>query len=109
MRPKWITPKGGAAFLPCQIFIYQTESGKTKIEVRLENETVWLNQVQMAELFDKGRSTISEHIQNIFEEGELEEGTTCRKFRQVLDDGRNYEVLHYNLDVIISVGYRVKK
>ena len=58
-----------------QIFIYQTESGKTKIEVRLENETVWLNQVQMAELFDKGRSTISEHIQNIFEEGELGEET----------------------------------
>lgn len=94
--------------LNSQIFIYQTESGKTKIEVRLENETVWLSQVQMAELFDKGRSTIAEHIQNVFEEGELEEATTCRKFRQVLEDGRNYEVLHYNLDMIISVGYRVK-
>jgi hypothetical protein len=91
-----------------RFIIYQTESGKTKIDVRLENETVWLSQVQMAELFDKGRSTIAEHIQNLFQEGELEEGTTCRKFRQVLDDGRNYEVLHYNLDVIISVGYRVK-
>jgi hypothetical protein len=68
-----------------QVFFYQTENGKTKIEVRLENETVWLNQLQMAELFDKGRSTIAEHIQNVFEEGELEVGTTCRKFRQVLD------------------------
>jgi hypothetical protein len=91
-----------------QIFIYQTKSGKTKIEVRLENETVWLSQVQMAELFDKGRSTIAEHIQNVFEEGELEESSVCRKFRQTAADGKNYEVLHYNLDLIISVGYRVK-
>ncbi len=94
--------------LNSQFILYQSEAGKTKIEVRLENETVWLTQAQMAELFDKGRSTIAEHIQHIFEEKELEENSTCRKFRQVLGDGRNYEVLHYNLDVIISVGYRVK-
>lgn len=91
-----------------QIILYQTEDGKTKLEVRLENETVWLTQDQMAELFAKGRSTITEHIQNVFKEGELDEKSVCREFRRTGSDGKEYVVKHYNLDVIISVGYRVK-
>ncbi len=91
-----------------EIIIYQTDDGLTKIEARLENETVWLTQAQMAELFGKGRSTITEHINNIFQEGELEEKSVCRKFRHTASDGKNYETNYYNLDVIISVGYRVK-
>lgn len=90
------------------IIIYQTEDGVTKIETRLENETVWLTQAQMAELFQKGRTTITEHIRNIFAEGELDENSVCRKFRHTAADGKNYESIFYNLDIIISVGYRVK-
>jgi hypothetical protein len=89
------------------LLLYQTEDGHTKIEVRLQDETVWLSQIQLSELFDKDRRTISEHIQNIFTEKELEENSVCRKFRHTAADGKNYQVLHYNLDVIISVGYRV--
>lgn len=91
--------------------LFKTEDQKISVDVRLEDETVWLTTDQMASLFDKGRSTISEHISNVFKEGELEETSTCRKFRQVrLEGNRNVErdVDHYNLDVIISVGYRVK-
>jgi hypothetical protein len=97
-----------------EILIYQTEDGQTKIETRLENETVWLNQAQMAELLGKGRSTIAEHILNIFKEGELEEALVCRNFRHTTQHGaiegktQEKEVKYYNLDVIISVGYRVK-
>ncbi|MVZ62157.1 RhuM family protein [Sphingobacterium humi] len=90
------------------ILIYQTEDGVTKIETRLENETVWLTQAQMAELFQKAKSTISEHIKNIFEEGELLEDSVVRNFRTTATDGKNYDTKFYNLDVIISVGYRVK-
>ncbi len=89
------------------LLLYQTEDGQTKIEVRLQDETVWLNQAQLSELFDKDRRTIAEHIQNIFTEKELEENSVCRKFRHTASDGKNYQVVHYNLDVIISVGYRV--
>lgn len=94
-----------------EIIIYQTDDGRTKVNVRMENETVWLTQVQLAKLFQKAKATISEHISNIFEEAELEESSTVRKFRTVQIEGnreveRNLE--HYNLDVIISVGYRVK-
>ncbi len=91
-----------------QVLLYQTQDGNTRVDVKFEGETVWLTQAQMAELFDKGRTTITEHIKNVFEEGELDESSVCRKFRHTADDGKNYEVLHYNLDVIISVGYRVK-
>ena len=91
-----------------QIIIYNTEDGETKIDVRLEGETVWLSQKQMAELFDKDRKTVTEHIQNVFKEGELAENSVCRKFRHTALDGKSYEVKFYNLDVIISVGYRVK-
>ncbi len=91
--------------------LFKTEDQKISVDVGLEDETVWLTKDQMALLFDKGRSTISEHISNVFKEGELEETSTCRKFRQVrLEGNRTVErdVDHYNLDVIISVGYRVK-
>ncbi|MBE7549353.1 MAG: virulence RhuM family protein [Planctomycetia bacterium] len=91
-----------------QLIIYQTEDGQTKIQVKMEDETVWLTQDQMAELFAKGRSTITEHIQNVFNEGELDEKSVCREFRRTGTDGKEYVVKHYNLDVIISVGYRVK-
>ncbi len=96
---------------PGEIIIYQNKEGNIKIDVRLEDETVWLTQDQMAALFGKGRSTIAEHIGNVFEEGELEQNRTCRKFRQVRQEGHREverEIDHYNLDVIISVGYRVK-
>ncbi|MGD0078637.1 MAG: virulence RhuM family protein [Sedimentisphaerales bacterium] len=91
-----------------EIIIYTTEDGQTKLQVQIENETVWLTQDQMAELFDKGRTTITEHIQNAFKEGELDEKAVCREFRRTGSDGKDYAVKHYNLDVIISVGYRVK-
>ena len=91
-----------------QILIYATEDGQAKFQVKIDDETVWLTQDQMAELFDKGRSTITEHINNIFKEGELKEGSVCREFRRTGNDNKEYLVKHYNLDVIISVGYRVK-
>lgn len=94
-----------------EILLYKNEDGNIKIDVRLENETVWLSQAQMALLFGKARSTITEHIANVFKEGELVKKQTCRNFRQVRQEGSRTverEVEHYNLDVIISVGYRVK-
>lgn len=96
------------------ILIYQNQDGNIKIDVRLEDETVWLSQVQIAQLFDKGRSTITEHINNVFDEGELDEQVVCREFRHTTPHGaitgktQETVVKHYNLDVIISVGYRVK-
>lgn len=94
-----------------EILLYQADDGQLKIQVRLQEDTVWLTQAQMAELFGKGRSTIAEHIGNVYEEGELEQEGTCRKIRQVQQEGERRverEIDHYNLDVIISVGYRVK-
>jgi hypothetical protein len=91
-----------------ELILYQTEDNRTRIEVRLENETVWLTQKLMAELFQKDVRTINEHIQNIFEERELSLDSVIRKFRITAADGKSYETQHYNLDVIISVGYRVK-
>ena len=91
-----------------EIILYTTDDGLTKINVQLEDETVWLTQDQIAMLFDKAKSTISEHIKHIFEEGELDEKSVVRKFRTTAADGKNYEVNYFNLDVIISVGYRVK-
>lgn len=94
-----------------EILLYQTADGATRIDVRLENETVWLSQAQMAELFEKDVRTISEHISNVFEDGELNPDATIRKFRSVQVEGRRHvtrDISQYNLDVIISVGYRVK-
>lgn len=93
------------------IIIYQTEDGLTKINVKIENETVWLSQQQMAELFSTSRTNIIEHINNIYVEGELDKNSTCQNFRQVRKEGnRNVtrEIPFYNLDMIISLGYRVK-
>lgn len=94
-----------------EIVIYQTENGSTKIDVRFEDETIWLTQQQMAELFQSSRTNIVEHIRHIYEEGELDENSTCRKFRQVRTEGGrevSREIPYYNLDMIISLGYRVK-
>lgn len=91
-----------------EIIIYQNTDGSIKIDVRLDEETVWLTQAQICELFQKSKSTISEHIKNLFEEGELLENSVVRNFRTTANDGKNYDTLYYNLDVIISVGYRVK-
>lgn len=94
-----------------EIVIYQTENGQTKIDVRFEDETVWLTQQQMAELYQTSRTNIVEHIKHIYEEEELEADSTCRKFRQVQNEGnRNVsrEIPFYNLDMIISLGYRIK-
>ena len=96
------------ALVPTGILLYQTEDGQTRIEVRVEDETVWLTQKWMAELFQKDARTISEHIRNIFTEGELKSESVVRKFRITADDGKSHDTQHYNLDVIISVGYRVK-
>lgn len=93
------------------IIIYQTDDGDTKIDVRFVDETVWLTQAQLVELFHSSKANISEHIRNIYEEGELEEVSTVRKFRTVRQEGsRNVEreLVYYNLDLIISLGYRVK-
>jgi hypothetical protein len=91
-----------------EIILYQTEDGRTRIQCRFENETVWLTQKLMAELFQKDVRTINEHIQNVFEEGELPPDSVIRKFRITAADGKTYETQHYSLEVVIAVGYRVK-
>lgn len=91
-----------------EILIYTTDDGGIRIDVQMVDETVWLTQAQMSQLFEKDKRTISEHIRNVFNEGELDENSVVRKFRTTAADGKNYEVMYYNLDVIISVGYRVK-
>lgn len=91
-----------------EILIYTTDDGVIRIDVQMVDETVWLTQAQMSQLFEKDKRTISEHIRNVFNEGELDENSVVRKFRTTAADGKNYEVMYYNLDVIISVGYRVK-
>jgi len=91
-----------------EIVIYQAKGGKTTLKVKLQQETVWLSQAQLSNLFDKNKRTISEHIRNIFKEGELSENSVVRNFRTTAKDGKSYETNYYNLDVIISVGYRVK-
>jgi hypothetical protein len=91
-----------------EILIYQNPEGSIKIDVRLEEETVWLTQAQLCNLFQKSKATISEHIKNIFEEGELNENSVVRNSRTTASDGKNYNTSYYNLDAIISVGYCVK-
>ena len=93
-----------------QVILYQTPDGESKIEVRLENDTVWLSADQMAELFQRNKSTISRHVKNVLEDGELEEASTVEFFATVQNEGdRKVErkIAFYNLDMIISVGYRV--
>ncbi|MBR5636051.1 MAG: virulence RhuM family protein [Pseudobutyrivibrio sp.] len=90
-----------------EIIIYQTEDGLTKLEVKMENDTVWLTQAQLVELYQSSKANVSEHITHIFEEGELVKESVVRKFRTTASDGKNYNVLYYNLDMIISLGYRI--
>jgi death-on-curing family protein len=90
-----------------KIVLYKSKGGELSVDVKLYEETVWLTQKQIAELFGKDVRTISEHIKHIFEEGELEEGAAVRKFRITAADGKGYETNFYNLDAIISIGYRV--
>lgn len=91
-----------------EVLIYRSQDGTIKVDVLFEGETVWLTQSQLGTLFGKSKSTISEHIKNIFEEGELNPSAVVRNFRTTANDGKEYETNYYNLDVIISVGYRVK-
>ena len=91
-----------------ELIVYQTEDGQTNVDVRLKDETVWLSQTQMQELFGRERSVITKHINNVFKEGELRRDAVCAKFAHTAKDGKTYQVAYYNLDVIISVGYRVK-
>ena len=91
-----------------EILIYQSENGMTRIDVKIVDETVWLTQAQLCELYQTSKSNVSEHIKHIFEEGELDQESVVRKFRTTGTDGKKYNVIHYNLDMIISLGYRIK-
>ncbi|MCH5272358.1 MAG: virulence RhuM family protein [Lachnospiraceae bacterium] len=101
MNNENFTPKG-------EIIIYQTENGSTKLDVRMEDETVWLTQAQLVELYQTVKSNVSEHIKHIFEDGELEENSVVRYFRTTAADGKTYNTKYYNLDMIISLGYRIR-
>lgn len=90
------------------IIIYQNKEGNIKLDVHLQDETVWLNRQQIANLFNRDVKTIGKHINNVFEEGELDKNSVVAKFATTANDGKIYQVEYYNLDVIISVGYRVK-
>lgn len=90
-----------------KIVLYQAPDGSVKLDVRLERETIWLNQKQMAELFATERSVITKHLRNIFRSGELDRESVCAFFAHTASDGKTYQVAYYNLDAIISVGYRV--
>jgi len=91
-----------------QIIIYQADDGMPGIDVRFQGETAWLTQAQLVNLFGSSKANISEHIKHIFEERELERDSVVRKFRTTAADGKTYEIEHYNLDMIISLGYRIK-
>ena len=91
-----------------KMIIYTSIDGQTKIDVRLEDETLWLTQAQMCELYQTSKSNVSEHIKHIFEEGELDEESVVRKFRTTASDGKSYNTTFYNLDMIIALGYRIK-
>ena len=90
-----------------EFLIFQAEDKAQGVQVYYQDEMIWATQEAIATLFDKGRSTITEHLKNIFETGELDQNSVCRKFRRTASDGKNYETQFYNLDAIISVGYRV--
>ena len=104
MRKKATTPPPTGS----QFLVYQTEDGKLKIDVRFEGDTVWLSLNQLAELFQRDKSVISRHIKNIFDEGELVREAVVAESATTAADGKTYQVEYFNLDVIISVGYRVK-
>jgi hypothetical protein len=91
-----------------EIIIYQTADGLTKVDVRIEGETLWLTQAQMVKIFQSSKANISEHLSHIFSEKELEENSVVRFFRTTAMDGKKYNTKHYNLDAVLAVGYRVK-
>ncbi len=101
-EPSASTPAGG------EVLLYEAPDGQVRVDVRLEKETVWLTQEQLSQLFGRERSVITKHVRNVFREGELDASSVCAKFAHTAGDGKTYQVDHYNLDVIISVGYRVK-
>jgi hypothetical protein len=107
-RKSKAAPPSGVAKPASELILYQTEDNQTRIEVRLENETVWLTQAQMAELFQTTIPNVSMHVRNLFAEGELQAGSVVKEFLTAAADGKNYTTKFHNLDVIISVGYRVK-
>src|SRR5699024_2060229 len=105
----WQASAGTTLFMSTsEIIIFTTDDGKVSINTQFDEETVWLSLDQMAELFDRNKSTISRHINNVFEEGELERNSVVAKYATTATDGKTYQIEHFNLDVIISVGYRVK-
>jgi hypothetical protein len=87
--------------------IFETENGKVNIDVYFKDKTLWLTQKRIAELFEKGRSTITEHLKKTFKDGELDENTVCRNFRHTAEDGKTYNTKYYNLKAITAIGYRV--
>ena len=91
-----------------EILIYQSENGVTKIDVKIIDDTVWLTQAQLCELYQTSKSNVSEYIKHIFEEQELDQSSVVQKFRTTSTDGKTYNVIHYNLDMIISLRYRIK-
>ena len=91
-----------------EIVIYQSKDGSTNLEVKLADETIWLTQQQMVELYQSSKANVSEHIKHIFEEEELVQSEVVRKFRTTASDGKNYNITYYNLDMIIALGYRIK-
>ena len=91
-----------------EIVIYQSDNGNIKIDVKIEDETVWLTQTQIVELYQTSKSNVSEHIKHIFEDDELDEKAVVRNFRTTASDGKNYNVKYYNLDMILSLGYRIR-
>ena len=91
-----------------EIILYRADDGSTTVRLRAEEGTVWLTQAEIAKLFGKGRSTIAEHISAIISDGELDPDRVCRKFRQTAADGKLYKVSHYNLDLVLAVGYRTR-
>ena len=90
------------------IVVYVDDNGKPQVDVRFQDETVWLTQAQLVDLYQSSKANVSEHIKNIFDEGELDKKSVVRKFRTTASDGKNYEVNYYNLDMIISLGYRIR-
>ena len=90
------------------VIVYVDDNGKPQVNVRFQDETVWLTQAQLVDLYQSSKANVSEHIKNIFDEGELDKNSVVRKFRTTASDGKNYEVNYYNLDMIISLGYRIK-
>ena len=90
------------------IVVYVDDNGQPQVDVRFQDETVWLTQAQLVELYQSSKANVSEHIKNIFDEGELDKNSVVRKFRTTASDSKNYEVNYYNLDMIISLGYRIK-